>query len=126
MWMTSSVWEWWVDLVEKKTEDMKKYFREWFLAHKDDPEFRRRKQEAVERYNARRMAEDPEEFLEYRREIVRKSTQKWYAKKMENITPEELEAIRKRKREWAARNRAKKKAEKLAQEQANKEKEGPV
>lgn len=114
------VWDWVVDIMEKLTENMKEYKAKWFQDHKDDPEFRAKRQEAVDRYRARKMAEDPEGFAEYRRKIANESAKKSRAKQRASWTEEELEEYRRKTRERIAEYRRRKKAEKAAQEAAQK------
>ena len=97
-----------VNKMEKLTENMKEYKRQWEAEHKEQ----RRSQnlEAVKRYQERKMQEDPEGFREYRNAAARKSMKKSYAKKRAEMTWEELEDYRRKTRERVARIRAEKKA----------------
>ena len=111
----AGIWDWVVDTMTKLTENMKEYKAKWFQEHKDDPEFRKKRQEASDRYHARKMAEDPEGFRETLRETNRKSMKKQYAKKRAAMTEEELEEYRRKTRERVAKYRERKKLEKAAQ-----------
>lgn len=113
------VWDWVVDVMTKLTENMKEYKAKWFQEHKDDPEFRAKRYEAVKRYQAQKMAEDPEGFTESMREYARRSQRKHYVKRSD-MTEEELEESRRKTRERVAEYRRRKKAEKAAQEAAQK------
>lgn len=110
MWMAYP-WDWMVDAMEKLTESMKEYKARWFQEHKNDPEFREKRAEAVKRYQERKMQEDPEGFLEIRREIKRQSMRRHYVKRAD-MTEEELEEERRKTRERVAKYRERKKIEK--------------
>lgn len=106
--MVFALFDWMVDRMEKLTENMKEYKRQWEAAHKEQ----RREQnlEAVKRYRERKMQDDPDGFREHRNAIARESMKKTYAKKRAAMTPEELEEYRRKTRERVARIRAAKKA----------------
>ena len=99
----------------KSEEEIKEYMAQWYKKNKDDPEFKAKRYEAIDRYRDKKMKEDPEGFKEYRKEINNKAQKKYAARKRAEMTEEELEEYRKKTRERIAKYRAKKKAERLAQ-----------
>lgn len=105
-------------MVDQGKEAAKEYMAKWYNQKKKDPEFRAKRQEAVDRYRQRKAEEDPEGFREYRREIQNRSSRNVYNRKRAAMTEEELEEYRRKTRERVAAIRAKKKAEKLAQQAA--------
>ena len=118
--MFCEAWGWVIDMLKDGVDATKEYMAQWYQSKKNDPEFRAKRQEAVDRYRQRKAEEDPEGFKEYRREIQNRSSRNVYARKRAAMTEEELEEYRKKTRERIAKYRAKKKAEKLAAEAAAK------
>ena len=118
--MLREAWGWVIDMLKDGVDATKEYMAQWYQSKKSDPEFRAKRQEAVDRYRQRKTEEDPEGFKEYRREIQNRSSRNVYARKRAAMTEEELEEYRRKTRERVARIRARKKAEKLALEAAAK------
>lgn len=115
--MFCEAWGWFVMKSEEMKQKAIERVREWRAAN---PE---RKKEidsrANKKYIAKKRATDPE-FMERRREAVRKQ----HAKARAAMTEEELNEHRRKERERIAAYRARKKAEKLALEAAEKAQEG--
>lgn len=115
------VWDWEQDY-EMNDEELKEYHRqksrEWNAAHPERVKETNRK--AVRKYYAKKK-NDPE-YMQKKREGSAKYMRDTYKKKRSEMTEEELEEYRRVTRERVRAIRAKKKAEKLALEQASKEK----
>ena len=103
-------------MAEKGKEKIQECKRKWRETHMD--QVRKENKEAVKRYRDRKYEEDPEGFREYRNASARESMKRSYAKKRAAMTEEELEEYRRVTRERVAAIRAKKKAERLAQQAA--------
>lgn len=112
-----ALWEWEIDDMAMSEEEYKEYHRqksrEWNAAHPERVKETNRK--AVRKYYAK-MRNDPE-YVQKRRDANAENMRNSYNKKRSEMTEEELEEYRRVTRERVRAIRARKKAEKLQQEQ---------
>ena len=97
-------------------DKIKEYQSKWYQDHKDDPKRKAQTYKAHRTYLKKKEETDPE-WTERRKAYKRADQKKRAAKQRAAMTEEELNEYRRKERERIAAYRAKKKAEKLAQQQ---------
>lgn len=124
--MEAYVYYWKMDIdMAMNEQELKEYHarknREFYLAHKDDPDRKARNYEAVKKYQSKLREQDEEAFMENRRRISAASEKRRYKAKRAAMTEEQLEKRKAQMREYARRRREQIKAAARALEEKNKQ-----